>query len=79
MDEKSQFLSYEEWIKLNPELLEQEEECDECDGQGTKECSECGQDIECEECEGTGKQNSAKLIYDKQLKKEKERLKKMGK
>ena len=73
MNEKPQFYSYEEWIKLNPDLLEQEKDCDECMGTGKKECSNCGQDIECDKCNGI---NSAKSIYDKQIKKEKERLKK---
>ena len=77
MNEKPQFYSYEEWIKLNPDLLEQEKDCDECMGTGKKECSNCGQDIECEDCEGTGKINSARNVYEMQLKKEKERLKKL--
>ena len=28
--------------------------CDECNGDGQVECSECGQDKDCEYCEGTG-------------------------
>lgn len=29
-------------------------ECDECEGTGEIECSECGQERECKKCAGTG-------------------------
>lgn len=28
--------------------------CEECDGEGRIECSECGQECECAECKGSG-------------------------
>ena len=29
-------------------------DCPECDGQGTTECCECGQDVDCDHCDGYG-------------------------
>ena len=34
--------------------LEENDECEECDGWGHKECNECGHDNECGHCDGTG-------------------------
>jgi DnaJ-class molecular chaperone len=55
----------EGWLQENRDLLEQEspcgacggalpEACSTCEGEGTIECSECGQERECPECEGEG-------------------------
>jgi len=30
-------------------------DCDKCDGEGEKECSECGHCKDCYQCDGTGK------------------------
>lgn len=34
--------------------MEGKDECSDCDGWGSSECSECGSDRECETCEGSG-------------------------
>ncbi len=75
------FYTYEEWIKRHPEILEAQEEttkdCDTCDGTGTIECSECGQDTECPDCDGDGeiREVDAKAEYNRQLAMDKSLLK----
>lgn len=59
-------ISYDEWIKLNPDAEEQEEDCEECDGDGIIVCFNCGNDMGCTECGGTGKKRSSRKIYQSQ-------------
>lgn len=56
-------------IPLILEKVEEEVECDECDGDGFVECTKCGQDADCEKCDGTGKvktqtKETGKMIPD---------------
>jgi RecJ-like exonuclease len=60
-------LTYEEWVALYPEAAKEEEDCEECDGQGEVECFECGHIRECQECGGTGKSKSARNFYEEQV------------
>lgn len=48
------FLSYKEWLIRNviTEKNIEEEECLNCQGEGTLTCDFCGSIIECEGCEG---------------------------
>lgn len=59
------FYTYDEWIKLNPDVVI-EEPCAECGGDGETECPHCGHEMDCEECDGTGKINLAREEYDSQ-------------
>ncbi len=82
-------LSFEEWEalpenqKLKEQLLEEETDCEECNGEGEHEC-ECGDVHTCLACDGTGKEEYGELsveqamksIYKKQLADEKEKLNK---
>lgn len=43
-----------EQVPLVDEMIEEQNVCSECDGDGTIECDKCGSEVECEECEGTG-------------------------
>lgn len=47
------FIPYEQWLKANPDLVE-EVDCPDCYGEGTHMCS-CGDWHDCGECNGTGK------------------------
>ena len=73
---EARVLDYEDWIKLNPDVALQEEECDECEGTGYVECFHCGNEAECEECSGTGVMNSAREQYDRQVKRDQAVLRK---
>ena len=45
------------WDKIDPRIKEgeQDNQCEECDGLGVIECSECGnEDADCSECGGPG-------------------------
>ena len=42
-----------QWREQNKDV-NNEIECDECDGTGYVTCSHCGSEIECDECDGTG-------------------------
>ncbi len=67
-------MTYEEWLAANPDAVDQEEDCEECDGSGEVTCSECGQVYDCDKCGGTGKSVSARDLYEAQLKADKEKL-----
>lgn len=51
-------LSFEGWLKANPDMRDAEEPCFACEGRGywTAENENSGQtaNIECDECDGTG-------------------------
>jgi len=66
-DAMPKLLNYEEWLELNPDILLQEVECEECNGDGSVICFHCGQDMDCEYCGGTGKKNDAHSIYEEQV------------
>ena len=55
-------LSYEEWIKQNPEA---KEECDNCFGTGKTDCPHCNQEMDCEKCDGIG--HYGRRLYREQL------------
>lgn len=55
-------MTFAAWRRENLDLEEQIEAeigneltCEFCDGEGEKECDQCGHESECDECEGTGK------------------------
>lgn len=68
-------LSYQEWIKQNPQELE-EIKCSRCDGTGEEECPHCGSITECEKCHGEGTIKDARKKYDALCKRDMEKLKK---
>lgn len=75
------FVTFEEWVRENPGILDDfpEEDCLGCAGEGGVECGECGHQTECEECEGYGFLGgiaSAKQEYNRLLKLDKERWEK---
>jgi len=72
----AKFLSFKEWLKLNPGVEEQEEECDVCDGTGISECFHCGSEMKCDECDGSGVIKTARYLYADQLTRDKNVLKK---
>jgi DnaJ-class molecular chaperone len=62
-------MPFEDWLKARPEMQKKTKvECDECFGQGTDECPECGQEVVCRECDGEGFRNVALDIYNEQVK-----------
>jgi hypothetical protein len=83
-------LSFEKWKKrvlranlpdsddIMSSMLNPFEECEECNGDGSTECGECGQDVSCEVCDGTGQIDRLKEIYDIQLESDKKILKSLG-
>ena len=73
------FLTYEEWLKKNPDAELEEVECEDCEGTGRTECFHCGHEMECENCEGTGKSQSARSLYEEQLSHDKRILEKYKK
>jgi len=66
------FLSFNEWLKQNPDVLDQEENCTDCDGEGTIECMRCGHEEMCEKCGGSGTKNNPKDLYKQQRERDKE-------
>lgn len=66
------FLNFEEWLTLNPDIKDVEEECPDCFGDGIEDCPYCSQPIECDTCDGSGKKKTtdAKAMYYTQLIKE---------
>ena len=60
-------LTYKELLELYPDVAKEEKTCEECNGRGEKECSECGHVRECEECGGTGKAMSSRKAYEEQV------------
>lgn len=60
-------LTYEQWLKANPDIAAAEEDCINCNSTGRDTCHCCGNDIDCEECGGIGKINSARKLYEAQL------------
>jgi len=60
-------ISFDEWLKNNPDIedLEGEVDCDKCDGDREIECSECGHMRDCPKCGGSGKRKTrlASKIY----------------
>jgi len=64
------FLSFDEWMKENPEVLDEESDCEDCDGEGSKICFSCGHEAECETCGGAGTTNDAKFLYNQQKKRD---------
>lgn len=69
--DRRDFLTYLQWIKLYPEVMEEYESrpfCEKCEGEGTVTCGECGQDRECENCDGFGHVGESPAIqYNNQL------------
>lgn len=63
-------MSYEEWIKQNPDVELREKECPECSGDGTITCFHCGSEYDCEKCDGKGVLSSAREEYETQRKKD---------
>ena len=59
-------LSYEDWLKENPDIEMQEQDCLECGGSGQTSCYHCGNDMDCEEGEGSVKIKTARKIYEAQ-------------
>lgn len=41
-------------IREDADYLESHQKCRECEGEGSKECSECGHEVECTNCHGEG-------------------------
>ncbi len=72
-------ISFEDWIKKNPEIEEEEKEskekCPDCHGDGWVECSECGHESKCENCDGTGviTRESAEIIYYRQVEQDRQK------
>jgi hypothetical protein len=66
-----QFMSFELWRAMNPDLEEVEEECENCGGTGDCECH-CGDVHDCKDCDGTGicVELTLKEMYNIQLKKD---------
>lgn len=63
-------LTYDEWIKLYPEAIEEQEDCPECNGDGETECMHCGSTVDCEDCDGSGTINTAHKRYEEQYKRD---------
>ena len=59
-------LACSEWLERNPDLAT-EDDCPECDGEGTHECS-CGHVHNCSTCDGTGRVRNlaARQLYQTQ-------------
>lgn len=57
-------LTYDEWIKVNPEIKNKTTKCSQCQGAG------------CFYCDNTGKRNTAHKIYKRQLQRDKAMVKK---
>ena len=72
----AKFLSFDEWLDLNPDAETQDGECDDCEGTGFSECFHCGHEMECETCEGSGVGSSARATYEDQLRHDKKVLRK---
>jgi len=76
MTKKPHILLFRDWYALYKDYLVlnlQEDECLACEGAGSTECGECGQDKNCPACAGegvgfTGDEDGARRIYDEQLK-----------
>lgn len=62
-------MSYEEWLKANLKLKEEDYPYPECDGDGEVECYSCGHTNDCDACSGSG--NSLYSEYQRQFAKEK--------
>jgi len=61
--------SFDKWLKENPDVLDDESDCEACDGAGSHECWNCGHVSECETCGGTGK-SDARFLYNQQKEKD---------
>lgn len=72
-------ISFDEWIKLNPEVAKAEEKCGGGGGNGSKTCYGCGSKCrcDCEECDGKGSINLAMDKYDQQVKRDAEKWQKV--
>jgi DnaJ-class molecular chaperone len=70
---KPRILTFEEWLKANPEYKNKTRKCEECDGVGISECSECLQEITCDWCDGEGKVWIAQEVYWHERRKDEER------
>lgn len=78
------YLDYKTWYALNEDLLEEEYECDFCDGSGSIDCKNKDEDLcgvcvlecawKCPRCNGYGAINSPAEQYDRQLKTDKEKV-----
>lgn len=72
------FMTYEEWLKANPDIKEEETEetCTECGGDGEVECWHCGSAMDCEACDGTGKVKGyeSHKLYEQQIERDKKIL-----
>jgi len=59
----AKLLSFDEWIKLHPELKGKKEDCYECEGTGGFLCDHCGTQIDCDYCNGRGYDEIDKIEY----------------
>ena len=48
-------MSYQEWLKRQPDIAEAVETCPECGGCGYIICDHCRSSVYCEVCDGRGK------------------------
>jgi RecJ-like exonuclease len=71
------FLTFEQWKQANPDVVDIEDTCDECGGDGMHTC-DCGDTHDCGYCSGTGKIKEVAIedIYNRQLAKDKAKLEK---
>lgn len=74
-----QYMTYEQWLKANPEVEMEEEDCPDCDGTGEVTCHCCGHEHDCDKCDGIGVVKGAKQMYLEQLAKDKEAVARFSK
>lgn len=74
----TEFMLLKEWLEIYPEMKEKEIKCKECRGEGSHECSECGQETTCDNCGGHGVTNTAAELYEKQKRKDINLLKELN-
>lgn len=60
------FLTFEEWLKVNPEYKDKTRKCEECDSTGWADCPECGNTQPCGACDGEGRIEIAYEVYQQQ-------------
>lgn len=64
-------MSFEEWVRLNPDIANQTVDCKNCSGEGEVTCPCCDHTSECPDCDGTGKQgDDIRAIYNEMIAKD---------